>query len=397
MLSYDPFSDEIIHGDPHPIYKRLRDEAPAYYIERFDAWALSRFEDVWNACDDPNVSSARGSTSGHLLTKIQPLQRMLNTMDPPDHTRLRAMIRPLFSPGRMRRLEPEIRSFVTAALDAARDREELDVVTGFGQPLATFVACTIAGFPREDGDMLRDLVHRFFERKPGFDGMTEEGVRAAEEMTAYFVRLCSERRRKPREAEDALGVLLSFEQEGRAISDEEVAANLSLLLIGGTDTLPKAFANTLLRLHRNPHERARVVADPGLAQDAFHEALRIDMPTQYMCRSLLADAELHGRKLRAGQPLVLLYASANRDEREFPDPETYRLDRRPPRSLGFSHGTHACLGLHAARLEARIGLQEFLARFPHYEVLEDRIERFETEFVQGCAKMPIRLRGSSKA
>jgi len=394
MPSYDPFAHEIIHGDPHPIYKRLRDEAPVYYIERFDCWALSRFEDVWNACDDPNVSSASGSTSGHLLTKIQPLQRMLNTMDPPDHTRLRAMIRPLFSPGRMRRLEPEIRRFVTEALDAARDREEIDVVTGFGQPLATFVACSVAGFPREDGAMLRDLVHRFFARKPGFDGMTEEGVRAAQEMTAYFVGLCAERRRHPREAEDALGVLLAFEENGRRIPDEEVAANLSLLLIGGTDTLPKVIANTLHRLYCNPDQRARVIADPGLAQDAFHEALRIDMPTQYMCRSLLADAELRGQKLRAGQPIVLLYASANRDEREFPDPDTFRLDRRPPRSLGFSHGTHACLGLHAARAEARIGVQEFLARFPRYEVQEDRIERFETEFVQGYAKMPIRLRGT---
>lgn len=392
MLDYDPFADEIIHGDPHPIYKRLRDEAPAYYVERFDAWALSRFEDVWNACDDPNVSSASGSTSGHLLTKIQPLQRMLNTMEPPDHTRLRALLRPLFSPGRMRRLEPEIRGFVTAALDAARDREELDVVTEFAQPLATFVACTVAGFPREDGAMLRDLVHRFFERKPGFDGMTPEGVRASEEMAGYFVGLCARRRRGPASQEDALGVLLAFEQDGRPIPDEEVAANLSLLLIGGTDTLPKAFANTLHRLARNPEQRARVVSDPELAQDAFHEALRIDMPTQYMCRSLLADRELHGRKLRAGQPIVLLYASANRDDREFPQPETYRLDRRPPRTLGFSHGTHACLGIHAARAEARIGVQEFLARFPDYEVQEDRIERFETEFVQGCAKMPIRLR-----
>jgi hypothetical protein len=114
-----------------------------------------------------------------------------------------------------------------------------------------------------------------------------------------------------------------------------------------------------------------VVADPALALEVFHEALRIDMPTQYMCRSLLRDAELHGQKLRAGQPVLLLYAAANRDEREFPDPDTYRLDRRPPRHLGFSHGTHACLGIHAARAEARLGIEEFLARFPDYEVEEE--------------------------
>jgi len=392
MLSYNPFAHEIIHGDPHPIYKRLRDEAPAYFIERYDCWALSRFADVWKACDDLNVSSARGSTAGHLLTKIQPLLRMLNTMDPPDHTRLRTLMRPLFSPGRMRRLEAEFRRFIVDSLDALRDCEEMDVVGEFAQPLASFVACSVAGFPREDGVMLRDLVHGFFAREPGVDGMTEGGVRAMEEMGAYFVRLCAERRRKGGGGDDAIGALLGFQQDGRPIPDEEVAANLSLLLIGGTDTLPKVFANTLHRLWRNPQQRARVAADPELAQDAFHEALRVDMPTQYMVRSLLADTERYGEKMRAGQPILLLYASANRDEREFDDPNSFRIDRRPPRHLGFSHGTHACLGLHAARAEARIGVQEFLARFPDYEVLEGGIERFETEFVQGYSKMPVRLR-----
>jgi hypothetical protein len=392
MLRYDPFDPEIVHGDPHPIYRRLRDEAPVYYVERFDCWALSRFEDVWRAGDDPNVSSARGSTGGHLLTKVQPLLRMLNTMDPPDHTRLRGLLRPLFSPARMRQLEPDFRGFVTATLDGLRDRDEIDAVAELAQPLATFVASTVAGFPPGDSALLRDLVNRFFHREPGVDGMTEEGVRAQEEIGAYFARLVAERRRAPARGEDALAVLLGYEERGRPIPDEEVAANLMLLLIGGTDTLPKVLANTLHRLARAPDARARVAADPRLALDAFHEALRIDMPTQYMCRSLLRDAELHGQKLRAGQPLLLLYAAANRDEREFPDPDAFRLARRPPRHLGFGHGTHACLGLHAARAEGRIAVEEFLARFPHYAVREDGIERYETEFVKGYSKLPVRLR-----
>jgi cytochrome P450 len=211
-------------------------------------------------------------------------------------------------------------------------------------------------------------------------------------MGHYFAGLLAERRRAPLDADDALGALLRFERDGRPIPDEEVAANLMLLLLGATDTLPKVLAHTFHRLDRHPAQRAQVVADPGLALDAFHEAMRIDMPTQYMCRSLLRDAELHGEKLRAGQAVLLLYAAANRDEREFPDPDSYRLDRRPPRHLGFSHGTHGCLGLHAARAEARLGIQEFLARFPAYEVQDDGIERFATEFVQGYSKLPIRLR-----
>ena len=223
MVRYDPFDAEIVHGDPYPIYQQLRDEAPAYYIERYDCWALSRFEDVWNAGDDINFSSARGSASGHLLTKVQPLLRMLNTMDPPDHTRLRALLRPLFAPGRMRRLEPVFRSFVGERLDALREREVIDVVGEFAQPLATFVACTVAGFPSADGALLRKLVHRFFGREEGVDGMTADGVRAQQDMVDYFAGLIAERRRASQGADDALGALLRFEQNGQPIPDEEVA------------------------------------------------------------------------------------------------------------------------------------------------------------------------------
>jgi cytochrome P450 len=312
-------------------------------------------------------------------------------MDPPAHTRLRALLRPLFSPNRMRRLEPEFRRFVQQRLDAVAGQDVVDVVGELAQPLATFVACEVAGFPRSDGALMRDLVNAFFDREPGVDGMTEAGVRAQEQMGEYFGKLIAERRRKPDTGNDALDVLLNYEEDGRPIPDEEVAGNLMLLLIGGTDTLPKVLANTFHRLYREPAQRARVAAEPALALDAFHEALRIDMPTQYMCRSLLRDAELHGQKLRAGQPILLLYTAANRDEREFPQPDTYRIDRRPPRHLGFGHGTHACLGLHAARAEARIAIEELVARHPDYEVLEDGIERFETEFVKGYSRLPVRL------
>ena len=166
---------------------------------------------------------------------------------------------------------------------------------------------------------------------------------------------------------------------------------MTLLLTGGTDTLPKVFANTLYRLYQNPGDRDKVISDPTLTLDAFHEALRIDMPTQNMCRSLNHDTEMYGTKMKAGQAVVLLYGSANRDEREFPEPDTFLLDRKPQRHLGFSHGTHACIGLHAARAEADIGLQEILKRFPNYEVLEDGLVKLETEFVQGYCNMPIRL------
>jgi len=391
MVEYSPFSEEIIHGDPHPIYKGLRDEAPLYFIEEYDAWALSRFQDVWDASADLNFSSVRGSTTSHILTKKLPLLRMMNIMEPPDHTTIRSTLRPHFSRGRMRKLLPEFRQYIEDALDALQDRDEIDVVTDFAQGLATFVASTVAGFPKEDGEMLRDLVAAFFKRADGVPGFTEEGVQAQAQMIEYFVRLSEERRRKPSSENDVLSALHGVEVGGALIDDFEVATNLTLLLTGGTDTLPKVFANTVYRLYQNPGDRNKVVADPARALDAFHEALRLDMPTQNMCRSLNEDTEMYGTKMKAGQPVLLLYAAANRDEREFPEPDTFIMDRKPPRHLGFGHGTHACLGLHAARAEATIGLQEMLKRFPDYEVREEGLVKLQTEFVQGYSNMPIRL------
>ena len=391
MVEYSPFAEEIIHGDPFPIYKALRDEAPLYYLEEYDAWALSRFEDVWNACADVNFSSVRGSTTGHILTKKLPLLRMLNIMEAPDHTKLRSTLRPHFGPGRMRKLLPEFRAYIEETLDALQDRDEIDVVTDFAQGLATFVACTVAGLPKEDGEMLRGLVAAFFERAEGVAGFTDEGVQAQAQMIEYFQALSAERRKRPGDADDVLNVLHGIELDGRRMEDFEVATNMTLFLVGGTDTLPKVFANTMYRLHQNPDERDRVVADPARALDAFHEALRVDMPTQNMCRSLNQDTEMYGTKLKAGQPVLLLYAAANRDEREFPDPDAFLMDRNPTRHLGFGHGTHACLGLHAARAEATMGLQEMLRRFPNYAVREEGLVKFQTEFVQGYSNMPILL------
>jgi cytochrome P450 len=391
MVSYDPFSNEVVLGDPHPLYAQLREEAPVYYVEEWDAYALSRFEDVWNACADPNFSVARGTAASQLLTGVQPVSPSLNSMDPPEHTRLRAAIRPLFLPGKMRALEEEFHRFFCDRLDALADRDEVDLVTELAQPLASFVACRISGFPLEDADHLRVLADRFFHREPGHPSMTPDGIQAMQDIIAYFTDLSARRRTHPVDGPDAIRVFQEFgDSKGIPISDEAVASHCLLLILGGTDTLPKVLANTLLRLFQNPDQRVRVVANPELAQDAFLEALRVDMPTQFMMRATLEDTRIEGVEIPAGSPVFLLYASANRDPREFSEPDVYRIDRKPPRFLGFSHGTHACLGLHAAKAEARIAVTEILRRFPDYVVETDRLEKYVTDLVKGYAKMPIR-------
>ncbi len=391
MVDYDPFSPEIIRGNPHPVYETLRNEAPAYYLEKWDAWALSRFEDVWNACmDAESFSSAEGSTASHLLTKLQPVTPMLNMMDAPEHPKLRALVKPFFGRKRVEDLSEEVRSFVRERLDAVEDQEVFDVVGVLAQPMATFAASMVSGFPTEDAALLRELVDRFFARDPETEGISPDGLVAMNDMFGYFAQLAATARRTGAGDDTLIGRLLAWEGADGRLDDAAIASHLSLFLVGGIDTLPKVFANTLLRLAENPEQRARVAADPSLALDAFHEALRIDMPTQFMCRKIVKPVEYHGQRMEPGQVLMLLYTSANRDDREFANPETYDLDRRPPRHLGFSHGAHACIGLHTARMEARVALEEILKRFPEYEVLHDEIEHYRTEFVKGFSRMPIR-------
>jgi cytochrome P450 len=392
-VEYDPFSEEVIHGDNHGIYARLRDEAPVYYLEKFDAFALSRFDDVWWACEGDFVSNANGATNAHLLTRVQPVLPLLNHMDPPEHTKLRAGLRKHFMPARVRALEPWIQSVVERLLEPVDDGGVLEFVEGFAQPLAMNVGCKVIGLPEEDGDYLRDVVGRFFRRMPGQAGMTEDGLAAMGEMNEYLRRISAEQRARPPAEPNAISILRDYrDAAGKAFSDDDIGSHLSLLLIGGTDTLPKVLANFMLRLQQNPDQRAELAANPSLAVPAFNETVRIDMPTQNMCREVTRTVERHGTTISPGQVIVLLYTAANRDEREFPDPTRFDIHRNAPRSLAFSHGHHACIGLHVARKEGEVAINEILKRFPHYEVDESGLETYATEFVKGYSAMPIRFR-----
>jgi cytochrome P450 len=390
MIHYDPFDESIIHGDPHVVYKQLRDESPAHYLEKWDTWALSRFQDIWEACmDSDSYIASQGTTPGHLMTRVQPVTPTLNTMDAPAHTRLRAEMRKFFMPRRLRDLEPVFEGFVDEGIAEWEERGECDAVTEFAQVLATRVGCQVAGFPEEDAVFLRDVVERFMDRDPEIDGLTPAGLEAMQEMFDYFAGLSAKRRSEPKRY-DPIGILQDFEVDGRRLTDEEIGSHLFLLLVGGTDTFPKVFANLLLRLHEHPDVRAEVVANPDLGLAAFNETVRLDMPTQLMGRTIRKDVELHGQRMRPGQAVIFLYASGNRDEREFDRPERFDIHRNPPRTLSFGHGTHACIGLHVARLEGRIALRKLLEKFPRYEIETDRLERYATEFVQGYSRMPIR-------
>ena len=396
-LHYSPFDDAIFE-DPYPIYKRLRAESPVHYVSEFDCWALSTFEDVWDACQSPDLYTAeQGTTAGHLLQKVLEVFPALDMMDPPRHTAHRALVSQRFGPGFVRQFEDDFRKIVRDRLDAVRDVGRFDVIQDLGSHLSAGAVCRILDFPASDTEMLRGWVDAVFHREPGELGITQAGLDGFANLDAYCLDLIKARRANGDVRDDVLGRYLAAElddatgapQSGAFMSDDKVASLMKELIVAGTETLPKMLGATLHRLWENPLPRREILGDSARMLDAFMETIRFDMPTQFMARVARCDTDIRGQKIRAGQPILLLYTSASRDEAEFPDADRWNIDRKAPRTVGFGHGTHACLGRHVARLEARVALEEILGAMPEYEVDLGASTRLYTEYVQGFASLPI--------
>jgi cytochrome P450 len=389
-LHYDPFAEAVIE-DPQPVYARLREEAPVYHIEKWDAYALSRFEDIWTASmDAKNYSVAKGTTASHLLTKVQPVTPMINLMDPPTHTAMRSPIAKFFTPGVVKRQQEEIQKFVDDAWADVADQAEADLFNDFAAKVSVKVACLANGFPLEDAEMLNQLVWRFFKRDEEHPaGMTPDGLAAMNEMFGYFVALIHKRRAAGAADGSVVDLVTSVEIGGRKFDDMEAASHMSMFLIGGAETFPKTFASAVHRLWQHPEQRAQCAADPSLIPDAYQEALRYDMPTQFLMRVMLDDVTLHGVTMKKDRPVMFLYPSANRDKREFPDPDKFDIHRKPPRILTFGHGIHACIGRHFAQMEGKLCFEKLLSEAPEYDVREKELKKIRTEFVQGWETMPV--------
>ena len=389
MVEFDPFSESYF-DDPFSVYREMRDEEPALYLEKYDCFFLSRFADVWEAVSDHRFSHRRGTNSQDLLVGRMP-QRALSNLIPPEHTGLRKTLAPYFTANSAKRLEPRVREFTRALLADFRDRGEFDVIADFASRVAARVTFSLIGLPIGDVDRILAEIAAVFDRVPGTDGPTQTALDASTRIQTYLSDVVRERMARPGEG-DLLADLVRFEWNGHHYPAEEIVANLYLLVVGGTETLPKVLSGTLYQLALYPKQRSEVVANPLLAKDAFWEGLRYEMPTLMLGATAEEDAEIcGGKRIRKGQRLMHLWASANRDEREFQDPDRFDIHRRAPRILSFNHGTHRCLGANFAQLEGRVMLEELLAVAPNYEVVEDRVARLRSEFFRGFKSFPIRI------
>jgi cytochrome P450 len=402
---YDPFSVEVM-TDPYPVYRELRSEHRIVPLPDYDAFALTRFDDVWRVLTDRDRFSIFEGPVFHRAALLRhhdhapdpTVGRPVPTfsmLDPPVHTQLRqAMLGP-FRPRAVTPMEDTVRQFARERLDLLIGRDEFDVRHDYASPVAAQVAALQLGFPVEDAELLVGWVNAFVERDPDVPGISEAGQAAHVELHDYLVDLVAERRAtrddSPRDMpRDLIDDLCDHAGPHGPLDDSEIAVQLSTLFIGGSETLPKTVAGGAYELWRAPDARARLVTHSDEVVGAFEEMLRHQLPLQFVGRTLTVDCEVAGVDMRAGQRVVLLLICANRDEREFDDPERYDPARAIDRHLGFGHGVHVCIGAHVARLEGVVLVQELLARCPDYEVVEDGLAREVSEFHVGWARMPIR-------
>jgi cytochrome P450 len=387
LVVFDPY-DWQVHEDPYPAYRALRDRAPCYHNEERDFWALSRYDDVLAGFRDwQRLSNEQGVALEREQVRGSKDVMSFLGMDPPRHDHVRNLVSAGFSPRRVRSLEPRVRALAVHYIEAFLENGECDFIAEFAGKLPMDVISEMLGVPALDRDTLRTWADLVVHREEGNPSVPPAGMEAAANILKYFSEHVAARRAHPRD--DLTDALVAAEIEGARLDDRDIIAFLFLMIIAGNETTTKMLGNALYWAWRNPDERARLKADPGLAAAWAEETLRYDPSSQLIARTATCDIALHGRTIPRGARVALLIGSANRDERYWPDPDRFDIGRNTTGSLAFGQGTHFCLGASLARLEGRVSLEELLRRLPDYEVREEGIERIHSSNVRGFAALPI--------
>ncbi len=390
MVHLDPYA-YAFHEDPYPTYARLRAEAPLYRNDELQFWALARHADVLAAFKDPlRFSNEHGvSLDPSSWGAAARVGMSFLAMDPPEHTRMRALVSRGFTPRRVAALEERIRELAVGYLDALVGSGGFDVVEDFAGKLPMDVISEMLGVPASDRAELRRWADLLVHREESRRDVTPAGVEAFGKIRAYFDALIAERRRQP--GEDLLSALLVAEIDGDRLGRDDILSFCNLMIVAGNETTTKLLANALYWLWREPEQRERVAADPARIPGWVEETLRYDNSTQILARVLGEDLELHGNRMAAGDRVLLLIGAANRDEAVFERAERYDVLRDTSQMLSFGMGAHFCMGAALARLEARVALEEWWARFPGYEVDPGGAVRVHSVNVRGFAQLAVKV------
>jgi len=384
--------DYDFHDDPYPIYQRLRDEAPLYHNEELNFWALSRHHDVLQGFRNSTALSNSLGVSLDPVSRTPDAYRVMSflAMDDPCHLRLRTLVSKGFTPRRIRELEPRVLELTRKHLDTALRSTSFDFVAEFAGKLPMDVISELMGVPEPDRAPIRDLADGVLHRDNGLTDVPESAVQASVDLMTYYRGLIEEFRRHP--ADNLTSALLQAEIDGDRLTDEEILAFLFLMVIAGNETTTKLLANAAYWGHKNPDQLAPVYADLSMIPLWVEETLRYDTSSQILARTVATDLEQYETTVPAGDVLLLLPGSANRDDRVFEDADAYRIRRDIGSKLvSFGSGAHFCLGAHLARMEARVTLTELFSRIHGYEVDEDAAVRVHSSNVRGFARLPVRV------
>jgi hypothetical protein len=371
-VTYYPLAPRV-YRNPYPTYAKLRVQDPVHWNFLSHAWVFSRYRDIDTILRDhtrfSNDGRQRQGVDLAELSASAPGGPSMLFLDPPDHTRLRALVQQAFTPRAIEALTPRIRQITTHLLDQIADPTGFEVMETLARPLPMIAMAGLLGVPTRDLAQFRTWSHlraRLIE--PTITARERQlATEAAYELDAYFLGLIEQRRTDPQD--DLISALVAAEAAGDQLSHTELIVMLRLLLVAGNETTTNLIGNGLLALLRHPEQWHLLRSDPSLIAGAVDELLRYDSPVQVLGRTATQDMELGGRSIGKGQGIVLLLGSANRDPEVFDQPDRLDVTRHGPSILGFGRGIHHCLGAPLARLEARIVFEMVLERFPDMRLL----------------------------
>ncbi len=381
----DLLAGDLYTGDPSPVYAWLRANAPVYYDDQNGLWGVSRHADICAVERDPQLWTSTGGFRPQI-----PSDKSMIARDDPEHARQRRLVYQRFTPRGIADYEAKIRSIVVELIDAAVEAGTVDAVEAMAAPLPGRVIGWMLGFPDERWP---DLVRWSTTTMPAGGGLryvTDEAVGAAGECAVAVLDLAAERRRNPRH--DLLS--LWTRSDDPAYDDEMLVSEALMLLDGGAETTRTVIADTIGALIQHPDQWALLRSSPDLLPDAVEEFIRWSTPILNMCRAATRDTVLGGQEISAGQQVLLMYGSANRDETVFEDPEVFDVRRKPGRHIAFGLGTHFCLGAALARLELRVFFEEYLRRVGTAEWADDHgPRRVPNAFVPAVSSFPVTMAG----
>jgi cytochrome P450 len=386
VVAWDPL---VQLDDPYPVYRRLREVAPIYHHPDRDVWALTRFDDITEAAKDWETFSSSASGTGNDVDDTYQLflpAGDLPAADPPLHTRLRGALRLAFSPSALKvRFEPAVRAKVHQLIDGFAESGRADFAHDFARPLPATTMFTWFGFPEEDHPELLATFGDMLQRTTGQRALPPVALAARDRIRTYVRDTAQERRKVP--GDDLMTFLVQAEAAGELSADELLGSSL-LLFVAGITTTSGLISNSLMHLATFPDQREMMRRDPAVIPVAVEELLRYDPPIQVLVRATTRDIDVRGSVIPAGARVLLVWASANRDEERWVDPDRLDITRSQLRNVAFGDGIHHCLGAPLARLEAKIAFEELLRRIPNYAV-SGPVVRVMTPTDRALERLPV--------